>query len=53
MTRSVLVAADLFVDSDGIRLAVRDHGGTGVSIVLVHGHLGNLAEYDFLGPALA
>src|SRR5439155_15097164 len=22
-------------------------------IVLVHGHLGNLAEYDFLGPALA
>ncbi|CAN5823091.1 alpha/beta hydrolase [soil metagenome] len=47
------MAADLFVDSDGLRLAVRDHGGNGVPIVLVHGHLGNLAEYDDLGPRLA
>jgi pimeloyl-ACP methyl ester carboxylesterase len=47
------VATDLFVDAGGTRLAVRDHGGDGVPIVLVHGHLGNLAEYDELGPRLA
>lgn len=47
------MAGDLFVDSGGIRLAVRDHGGTGPPIVLVHGHVGNLAEYDELGPMLA
>lgn len=44
---------DFFVDSGGVRLAVRDFGGAGVPVVLVHGHFGNLAEYDLLGPALA
>lgn len=47
------VFVDGFIESDGIRLAVRDHGGRGPSIVLVHGHLGNLAEYDVLAPLLA
>lgn len=44
---------DYVVDSHGIRLAVRDYGGSGVPIVLVHGHAGNLAEYDTIGPLLA
>jgi esterase len=44
---------DLFVNSAGVRLAVRDYGGSGVPLVLVHGHYGNLAEFDMLGPALA
>lgn len=44
---------DVFVDSGGIRLAVRDFGGSGVPVVLVHGHFGNLAEYDLLGPSIA
>lgn len=44
---------DLFVESGGIRLAVRDFGGSGVPVVLVHGYFGNLAEYVLLGPALA
>ena len=44
---------DVFVDSGGVRLAVRDYGGSGVPIVLVHGHYGNLSEFDRLGPLLA
>lgn len=46
------MSVDSFVDSEGTRIAVRDHGGAGVPIVLVHGHLGNLAEWDELGPIL-
>lgn len=44
---------DLFVDSNAIRLAVRDYGGSAIPIVLVHGHLGNLGSFDDLGPLLA
>jgi pimeloyl-ACP methyl ester carboxylesterase len=44
---------DGFVDSDGVRIAVRDFGGVGAPIVLVHGHYGNLANFDELGPLLA
>lgn len=47
------VPEDVFVDSAGVRLAVRDYGGSGVPLVLVHGHYGNLAEFDQLGPLLA
>jgi pimeloyl-ACP methyl ester carboxylesterase len=47
------VAEDLFVDSGGIRIAVRDYGGEGVPVVLVHGHFGNLGSFDVLGPILA
>jgi pimeloyl-ACP methyl ester carboxylesterase len=46
-------AEDLFVDSDGVRLAVRDHGGAGTPVVLVHGHFGSLGSFDVLGPLLA
>lgn len=44
---------DYFVASDGVRIAVRDYGGNGAAIVLVHGHYGNLANFDELGPLLA
>ena len=47
------MAEDLFVDSGGIRLAVRDYGGDGAPVVLVHGHFGNLGSFDVLGPLLA
>lgn len=46
------VAEDLFVDSRGVRLAVRDYGGSGPEVVLVHGHYGNLGSFDYLGPLL-
>jgi pimeloyl-ACP methyl ester carboxylesterase len=47
------VAKELFVDSGGVRIAVRDYGGVGVPLLLVHGHYGNLGSYDYLGPLLA
>jgi len=50
--QSPAVAEDLFVDSDGVRLAVRDYGGSGPAVVLVHGHYGNLGSFDYLGPLL-
>src|SRR4051794_3746813 len=53
MTECCSVAADLFVDSSGMRLAVRDFGGSGTPLVLIHGHVGNLAEFDQLGPLFA
>lgn len=47
------MAEDLFVDSGGVRVAVRDYGGDGVPVVLVHGHFGNLGSFDVLAPLLA
>lgn len=48
-----MTAHDLFVDSgDGTRIAVRDYKGEGPPLVLVHGHLGNLASFDDLAPRL-
>lgn len=47
------MAEDLFVDSEGVRIAVRDYGGVGVPLLLLHGHYGNLGSYDYLGPLLA
>jgi len=46
------VSHDLFVRGDGPRLAVRDYGGSGPPILLIHGHYGNLASFDYLGPLL-
>jgi pimeloyl-ACP methyl ester carboxylesterase len=43
---------DGFVDSGGLRIAVRDHGGSGQPLVHIHGHFGNLAEADHLAPLL-
>jgi pimeloyl-ACP methyl ester carboxylesterase len=44
---------DFAVDSDGISLAVRDYGGSGTSLVLLHGGGHNLATWDDLAPRLA
>ncbi|HEY1830554.1 MAG TPA: alpha/beta hydrolase [Acidimicrobiales bacterium] len=46
------MAEDLFVQTAGSRLAVRDYGGDGPPIVLIHGNYGNLASFDYLGPLL-
>jgi pimeloyl-ACP methyl ester carboxylesterase len=47
------VWSDHFVDSGGVRIAARDFGGEGAPVVLIHGHYGNVANFDKLGPALA
>lgn len=47
------MAKDFFVNSAGTRIAVRDHGGEGEPVVLVHGHFGNVGSFDVLGPLLA
>jgi len=42
------------IDNGGVRLAVRDYGGDGRPIVLVHGGPGqNLAAWDAFAPSLA
>lgn len=40
-------------DADGVSLAVRDYGGSGQGLLLLHGGGGNLATWDELGPRLA
>src|SRR5690348_11840894 len=44
---------DLFVDADGVPLAVRDYGDNGPPVVLVHGHYGNLGDSSQVAPLLA
>jgi hypothetical protein len=47
------VAEDLFVDSGGVRIPVRDYGGDGVPLVLVHGHYVNLErDLGFAGAVM-
>jgi pimeloyl-ACP methyl ester carboxylesterase len=44
---------DLFVDAGGVRLAVRDYGGEGRPLILLHGGPGpNLAVWDRFAPRL-
>jgi pimeloyl-ACP methyl ester carboxylesterase len=44
---------DRFVDNGGVRLSVRDYGGAGPAVVLVHGGPGqNLATWDDFAPLL-
>ncbi len=44
---------DRFVrTADGVRIFVRDYGGSGPALVVIHGFFGNLAEADTLGPLL-
>jgi pimeloyl-ACP methyl ester carboxylesterase len=44
---------DRFVCADdGVRLAVRDFGGNGPSLILIHGFFGNLGQYDDFGTML-
>jgi pimeloyl-ACP methyl ester carboxylesterase len=44
---------EFVVDAGGIELAVRDHGGSGTPLLLLHGGGHNLATWDDLGPRLA
>lgn len=45
---------DRFVcTDDGVRLAVRDFGGSGHPLLLIHGFHGNLGQFDTFGPMLA
>ena len=46
------MAEDAFVRGEGPRLAVRDYGGAGPPIVLIHGHYGNLGSFDHFAPLL-
>lgn len=43
---------ELTVDSGGILLAVRDYGGEGTPLVLLHGSGGTLADWDDVVPLL-
>lgn len=44
---------DFHVDAGGYRVAVRDWGGDGPAIVLLHGGGANLADWDVVAPLLA
>jgi pimeloyl-ACP methyl ester carboxylesterase len=44
---------DRSVDSGGVSIAVRDHGGSGPPVLLLHGGGGNLTSWDEVGPQLA
>ena len=44
---------DLFVDSSGVRLAIRDYGGDGRALVFVHGGPGpNLTSWESFAPRM-
>jgi pimeloyl-ACP methyl ester carboxylesterase len=45
-------AHDLVVDNDGVQLAVRDHGGDGPPVLLLHGLTQNLECWAQMVPAL-
>jgi pimeloyl-ACP methyl ester carboxylesterase len=44
---------DRFVERDAVRLAVRDYGGEGLPILLLHGLGHNVCAWDRVGPRLA
>ncbi|WP_030370630.1 alpha/beta fold hydrolase [Streptomyces rimosus] len=39
--------------SDGVEIAVRDHGGNGPALLLLHGAGRNLVDWELVGPLLA
>jgi pimeloyl-ACP methyl ester carboxylesterase len=44
---------DRFVGRDGAHLAVREYGGEGLSLLMVHGLTHNVCAWDQVGPLLA
>jgi pimeloyl-ACP methyl ester carboxylesterase len=50
---SLVSTGDVVVTPSGIRLAVRDYGGEGPPILLVHGLSSNVCIWDIVGPRLA
>jgi pimeloyl-ACP methyl ester carboxylesterase len=46
------VATDLTVDSGGVRIAVRDFGGEGQALILLHGLGGTLLDWTVMAPLL-
>ncbi len=44
---------DLTVESGGVELAVRDYGGNGTALVLLHGLGRTLVDWSVIGPLLA
>ena len=47
------MAEDSFVDNHGVRLAVRDYGGSGRSVLLIHGAGRSLADWALIAPLMA
>jgi pimeloyl-ACP methyl ester carboxylesterase len=48
-----IAAADSIVDTSSTPIAVRDFGGDGVGIILIHGLSRTLADWNVMGPMLA
>jgi len=46
------VATNLTVDSGGVRIAVRDFGGEGTTLILLHGLGGTLLDWSLMVPLL-
>jgi pimeloyl-ACP methyl ester carboxylesterase len=44
---------DFDIDAGGYALAVRDYGGRGTPLILVHGNGLNVCEWDLVAPRLA
>ncbi|MFC7110607.1 alpha/beta fold hydrolase [Nonomuraea rubra] len=47
-----MTVSDLVIDDRPVRLAVRDHGGHGAPVLLLHGLGGTLLHWDELAPLL-
>lgn len=48
----VVDSSDLLIDGSGTRIAVRDFGGVGDGIILVHGLSRTLADWNVMAPLL-
>src|SRR5260370_37666764 len=48
-----VAATDAIVRGSSVPIAVRDFGGEGAGIILIHGLSRTLADWDVMGPLLA